>query len=118
MLTQISDLPANVIGFSVSGKLETADYRDVLLPALEQAAAGDEVRVVIVMPTFEGFAPGALWQDMKMGVEHWGKWKKIALVTDVEWMEHGVDWFGWMTPGDVKHFDLDDLDDAIAWAAK
>ena len=117
MLTTISDLPVGVIGFSVSGKLESDDYRDVLLPALEAAADSGEVKIVIVMPEFEGFAAGALWQDMKMGVEHWGKWKKIALVTDVEWMKHGVEWFGWMTPGEVKQFDLDELADAIEWAA-
>ena len=40
-----------------------------------------------------------------------------ALVTDVDWMRHGVNWFGWMTPGEVKHFPLDERAEAIAWAA-
>ena len=31
-------------------------------------------------------------------------------VTDVDWMRHGVDWFGWMTPGEVKHFPLAERD--------
>ena len=39
MLNEILDLPPGVIGFEVSGKLETADYRDVLHPALQAAAA-------------------------------------------------------------------------------
>ncbi len=117
MFNKIADLPAGVIGFDVSGKLETEDYRDVLLPALKAAAAAGEVRVVIVFPKFEGFAAGALWQDLKMGVEHWGAWKRIALVTDIEWMVHGTQWFGWMTPGEVKHFPLAERAEAIAWAA-
>ena len=72
MLTKIRDLPAGVIGFEVSGKLRAEDYRDTLLPELEQAAAdGDgDVRIVIVIPEFEGFSGGALWQDLKSGVEH------------------------------------------------
>jgi len=31
---------------------------------------------------------GALWQDLKFGVEHIRAWKRIALVTDIEWMHH------------------------------
>jgi hypothetical protein len=117
VLNAIADLPDGVIGFEVSGELTPEDYRDVLLPALQEASATGEVRIVIVMPKFDGFSGGALWQDLKMGVEHWGKWKRIALVTDVDWMRHGVEWFGWMTPGDVKHFPMAERAEAIAWAS-
>jgi hypothetical protein len=41
----------------------------------------------------------------------------IALVTDIEWMGHMTTLFGWMTPGEVRHFPLAQRDDAIAWAA-
>ena len=117
MLSPLTDLPAGVVGFEASGKLEEKDYVDVLMPALQAAAAAGEVRVVIVMPKFEGLTPGAFWQDLKMGVDHWGKWKRIALVTDVDWMRQGVSWFGWMTPGEVKHFPIAERAEAIAWAA-
>ena len=116
-LTAIPDLPPGVIGFEVSGKLEAEDYRDKLQPALQQAAADGEVRILIVIPTFEGFSAGALWQDLRMGVEHWRAWKRIALVTDIEWMTRGSEWFGWMTPGELKHFPLAERTAAIAWAA-
>ena len=118
MLTELTDLPPNVIGYEVSGKLETTDYRDTLLPALQSAAEKGEVRIVIVMPKFDGFSTGAMWQDLKMGVEHWHTWKRIALVTDVEWMVHGTQLFGWMTPGEVKHFPVAERAAAIAWAAQ
>jgi SpoIIAA-like len=117
VLNEMTDLPPGVIGYEVSGKLRTEDYRDILLPALQKAAESGEVRIVIVMPEFEGFAGGALWQDLKMGIQHWGAWKRIALVTDVEWMARGTEWFGWMSPGEVKHFPLAKRADAIAWAA-
>jgi SpoIIAA-like len=52
-----------------------------------------------------------------MGVENWRAWERIALVTDVDWMRHGTEWFGWMTPGEVQHFPLDQRAEAIAWAA-
>jgi len=117
MLEELGGLPPGVIGCEVLGKLETEDYRDTLPPALEQAAAKGEVRIVIVIPKFDGFSAGALWQDVTMGVDHWRAWKRIALVTDVEWMIHGTQWFGWMTPGEVKHFPLAQRDAAIEWTA-
>ena len=117
MLNEIVDLPAGVIGFEASGKLRAEDYRDTLLPALQRATANGEVRIVIVMPKFEGFSGGAMWQDLKMGVEHWGAWKRIALVTDIEWMTRLTDLFGWMTPGETKTFPLAQRDEAVKWVA-
>jgi hypothetical protein len=117
MLEKIADLPQGVIGFEASGKLTAEDYRDVLLPAVEEAAGRGEVRIVIVMPAFHGLSGGAVWQDLKMGIEHWRGWKRIALVTDVEWMRHGTEWFAWMIPGEVKHFPMSDRAAAVEWAA-
>jgi SpoIIAA-like len=116
-LNAMTDVPPGVVGFEVSGKLEATDYRDTLLPALQKAAADGEIRVVIVMPAFEGLSPGAFWQDMKMGIDLWRAWRRMALVTDVEWMKRGTEWFGWMTPGEVKHFPMAERAEAIAWAA-
>jgi len=39
------------------------------------------------------------------------------LVIDIEWMNLMTTLFGWMTPGEVRHFPLGQRDEAIAWAA-
>jgi hypothetical protein len=116
MMKEITGMPAGVLGFEASGKVHAEDYRDVLLPAIEQHQ-GDDLRVVIVMEQFDGISGGALWQDLKMGVTHLRGWKRIALVTDIEWMVHMTAMFGWMTPGEVKHFSVAERADAITWAA-
>ena len=117
MITELTDLPSGVIGFEAGGKLRAEDYRDVLLPAVNRAAAGGDVRCVIVIQDFDGVEPGALWQDVRMGVDHLGNWKRTALVTDIEWMKNMTALFGWLTPGDVRTFALAERDAAIAWAA-
>jgi hypothetical protein len=117
MMKELSDLPTGVIGFEVAGELKAEDYRDVVLPALERAAAGGEVRFVVVIPEFHGMSGGALWQDLKVGIEHLRAWKRIALVTDIGWMERMTSLFGWMTPGEIRHFPLAQRDEAIVWAA-
>ena len=117
MITQLDGLPAGVIGFDASGKIAAEDYRDVILPALEQAAKAGDVRFVIVIHDFDGISGGAIWQDLKMGVEHLRSWKRIALVTDINWMTHATNLFGWMTPGETQTFPLDEQDRAIEWVA-
>jgi hypothetical protein len=118
MLEPLNDLPDGVLGFRAAGKLHAADYRDVLLPAIDRTIeAGDEVRIVLVFPSFDGLSGGAAWLDLKMGIQHLTRWKKIALVTDVEWMQHLTHLFGWMTPGELRRFGLAEQADAIAWVA-
>jgi hypothetical protein len=52
-----------------------------------------------------------------VGVEHLRAWKRIALVTDISWMHHLTDLFGWMTPGQTKTFPVSEIEEAIAWVA-
>jgi SpoIIAA-like len=118
MLQTIAGLPPGVLGFEVNGELHADDYRDVLLPAVEEAVQrGEKLRIVLVFERFDGLSGGALWQDLKMGVEHLTHWERIAVVTDIDWMTHLTALFGWMTPGELKRFPLAEREAAIAWAA-
>ncbi|HUD69920.1 MAG TPA: STAS/SEC14 domain-containing protein [Acidimicrobiales bacterium] len=117
MIKLLEDLPPGVVGFEASGTLHATDYRDVVLPALERAGESGEIRFLIIIPDFKGLSGGALWEDLKFGLQHFRSWKRIALVTDIEWMSYVTMLFGWMTPGDVKVFGLVQRDDAIAWVA-
>jgi SpoIIAA-like len=115
MINELDGLPAGVIGFEASGKIAAEDYRGVILPALEEAAKTGDVRFLIVMRDFDGITGDAIWEDLKVGFEHLRSWKRIALVTDISWMSHLTDLFGWMTPGETKTFSLDQKDQAIQW---
>jgi hypothetical protein len=117
MIKELNDVPPGVTGFEITGKVSAEDYRDVVLPAVERAAATGEVRFIIVMPDFEGMSGGALWQDLKMGIEHIRAFKRIALVTDIGWVHHLTGLFGWMTPGETKIFSTTERGEAIAWVA-
>ena len=78
MISQLDGLPSGVIGFESTGKIAAEDYRDVVKPALEQAMKDGDVCFVIVIRDFDGISGGALWQDLKMGVEHLRGWRRIA----------------------------------------
>ncbi|HEY7836608.1 MAG TPA: STAS/SEC14 domain-containing protein [Solirubrobacteraceae bacterium] len=123
MVEQLGEMLPGTIGFRATGRVTADEYRDVLLPAVEAAVEAGEVRMLFAVgPGFERFEPGALVQDSKMGltlgIRHWNTWKRTAVVTDVDWIEHSVRMFMWLTPGDVKLFGLDGLDEAKAWVAE
>jgi hypothetical protein len=62
-------MPDGTIGFRASGRVSGSEYREVLLPAIRDAAEGGEIRLMFALgPEFEEFEPGALWEDTKVGV--------------------------------------------------
>ena len=114
----LEGLPDGVIGFRFDGKLHAADYKDTLVPAIDDAVGqGQGIRIVLVFKDFDGVSGDAVWEDLKASISHLKHWKRIALVTDIDWMRHMTTLFGWMTPGELKRFPTTELDSAIAWAA-
>jgi hypothetical protein len=118
MLERIES-PSNVLAIRVVGKIEKSDYTTVLEPAVEQMVKeyGELRAAIVVGAEFDGLTASAFWEDIKFGVEHLSKWKRCAVVSDHDWIRHGVSIFGWMMPGEVKVFAENELAEAIAWAA-
>lgn len=117
MIKPLDDLPEGVIGFETSGKLEAQDYRDVLIPSIEAAAEHGKVRVVVVVDDFSGLSASALWEDLKLAAGHLRSLERFALVTDLDWMRHFLTAFGWMIPGQIKHYPIAERAQAVQWAA-
>ncbi len=122
MIERLEGMPEGTIGFDFTGEISRADYDDVLIPALSEAFADGEVRCLCQLgPEFEGYEAGAVWEDLKtgakFGIGHLSAWKRIALVTDVEWIRHLAALFGWMTPGEMRLFSLGELEEAKGWVA-
>jgi hypothetical protein len=119
MIERISDMPEGTVGMRASGKLSKADYRDVLEPTLREAVAAGELRLLFVLSDFHGLEPGAWIEDVKTGLEvavrHHSAWERFALVTDVDWVAKSTRMFTWLIPGEVRIFDLDELEPARAW---
>lgn len=119
MIEQIPDLPAGVLGFEAVGEVTAADYKDVLIPAVEAGLkANEKIRFLYVLgERFEGYSAGAALEDLKVGVEHMRGWEAMALVTDVDWIGHAVRAFGWVIPGEVRIFPVAERADAEAWVS-
>jgi SpoIIAA-like len=112
----IANMPTGTIGVEAVGKVTEEDYRDVLVPAISTALERNDVRLLYVLDEdFGSYSPGAMWADTKLWAQHLKAWKKIAIVSDADWLENSVKAFGWLIPGEVKVFETDDIDDAKEW---
>lgn len=122
MIERIDDMPAGVIGIRASGKLTKDDYRDGLEPALKEATDSGAARVLFVLPDFDGLEPGAWIEDVKTGLkvetQNRSAWKKLAFVSGVDWVSKAMRLFTWAMPGELKVFEMDDLDEARSWVAE
>lgn len=115
-------MPSGTIGFEPVGELTADDYRDVLVPAMKAAVESGSLRAVFVIgPEYEGFDLGAAKEDVKglvpLAFEHRDAWKRVAAVTDVEWLAKAVGAFRWLMPGEVRVFGFDELEAAKTWVA-
>jgi hypothetical protein len=121
MIEVLSDMPEGVTGIRVSGRLRGEDLRE-FKPTMQRLANTAEIRIVeVIAPDYEGFGPGGLVEDLKLGfgalVQHHSAFKRIAVVTDKEWVAHTLHALAWMVPGELALFGLDELDRAKEWAA-
>ncbi|RDH79209.1 STAS/SEC14 domain-containing protein [Mycolicibacterium moriokaense] len=121
MIEILQDMPAGVAGIRVSGRIGGDELRGVK-PAIEDLLQTGEIRLVeVIAPDYAGFGPGGLAEDLKLGlgllIEHHSAFKRIAVVSDKEWVAHAMHAFAWMVPGELAVFGLHDLDRAKQWAA-
>jgi hypothetical protein len=120
MLALIPDLPDHVLGLKATGTVSSGDYEAVLVPELERMlAAHARVRLLYVLAEgFDNYTRGAAWEDAKVGMRHFTSFERVAVVTDVDWIETGVKAFGFVMPGDVRVYDGHELDQAREWVCE
>ena len=121
MIELLPDMPAGVTGIRVSGRLRGDDLRE-FKPTMDDLAKSGEIRIVeVIEPDYEGFGPGGLVEDLKLGfgalIHHHSAFKRFAVVSDKDWVAHALHAFAWMVPGELAMFGLDEIERAKEWAA-
>jgi hypothetical protein len=122
MLEPVVGMPPGTLGWRTVGRMQPEDYTEVFVPAIrEKVDAGEDIRMLFVVGDDFGETPAAMWEDVKaefeFGIGHWKAWKRVAFVTDIEWLRKAFNVFVWMLPGEGKLFSESELDAAKAWVA-
>jgi hypothetical protein len=114
-------MPEGVTGIRVSGRLRGDELRKVK-PSIDELLRTGEIRIVeVIASDYEGFGPGGLLEDLKLGfgtvLPRHSAFKRIAIVSDKEWVAHTLHALAWMIPGELAVFGLEELERAKEWAA-
>ena len=114
MIRVMENMPANVIGLEARGKVTREDYEATILPQIQaKQREFEKIRLMYVLgDEFEGYTPGAMFEDAGLAFKRPGAWERIAVVSDSEALRRAMSLFSWMVPGEVKVYSLSQSDDA------
>lgn len=109
--------PNNVAAFRATGEVTKEDYKEVIIPAVEELVKNqNKLNFLLLLDTEIGnFTLGAWVQDVMLGLENFGKWHRAAIVSDSDSILAFTDGFSYISPGEFRGFKKDDLNDAINW---
>lgn len=117
MLEVLDGFPDHVLAVEGKGEITAEDYSTVLVPEVDaRIARHGSVRLLYKLgPEYAGFSPGAAWSDTKLGVSHWTKFGRIALVTDVTWLREATRMFAPFFHHPIRIFANAEMDEARTW---
>jgi hypothetical protein len=117
MIEIVNNFPDNVVALSCEGQVTKEDYDGILVPAILKALKRhDKIRLLYkTSSNFTGYDPGAIWEDLKIGVEHPNRWERVAVVTDVDWIVQMIRIFSFLMPCPVRLFSPLEAQQANAW---
>ena len=120
MLTMIEGLPDHVIGIRITDKLRAEDYEKQLIPLVNEKLENHHKLDLLccIEGEWKGMEAGAVWQDLRLGLGRIGHWARMAIVTDIEWLKNAVKLFRLLSPGELRHFNSDEYDDAREWVCE
>jgi SpoIIAA-like len=113
MIELINDLPRNVVGISVRGRVTKDECREILAPAIAKSLRWrDKIRLYYELGSR---FPGSGWDDLDLGFEQASRCERIAIVTDIAWVRLTVKAVRFLIPGEIRVFDTIEAAAARAW---
>jgi hypothetical protein len=113
MIEIVEGLPKNVVGFAVSGRLTMDDCREVLVPAVAKSLKRHE-KIRLYYELNSRF-PGASWDDLDFGLEHFSRCERVAIVTDIGWVRLTVKALRFLIPSEIRVFTTLEVDEGRDW---
>ena len=115
----MTDAPSNVAAFRAMGEVTKDDYTNVVVPTIDALVKKqDKINFMLVLDTdLKNFTMGAFLQDLGVGLKHFTKWHKMAIVTESGAINTFTDMFSYVAPGEAKGFTHAQLQEATDWVS-
>ncbi|QSX34252.1 STAS/SEC14 domain-containing protein [Shewanella avicenniae] len=97
------------------GTLTHQDYQ-MMVPVLEAAlekVVQPHIYCVVDITELDGWEARAMWDDLKLGVQHGREFRKIAVVGNRDWQAWMTKVADWFTPTEMEYFNQ--RHEAVAW---
>ena len=119
MIQLINDAPNNVAAFRAIGKVDKSDYDNLVIPTIDKLVERQgKINFMLVLDTdLTDFTIGAIMQDLGVGLKHFTKWHKMAIVSKSAAINTFTDLFSYVAPGEAKGFNHDQIDEATRWVS-
>lgn len=113
-------MPAGTFGFEAVGEVEDDDWEETVEPVLrEEIAAGRDVRLLYLIGIEAREVEGdAMKADTGFRMRHASSFKRVAVVSDENWMRPALRALSFLVPGKAHGFRVRDLAAAKAWLAE
>ncbi len=119
MITQINEVPSNMVAFKASGEVVKEDFEmvtDVVSKLVEKTGKLNYLLLLDTPPS--EFTAGAWFQDALLGIKNLTNWNRAAIVTDSEGIIKFTDVFSKLMPGEFRGYPKADLQTAINWVSE
>ncbi len=105
----------NILEFAINGKVSAEEFDAIVKKAELMIAQHGKIRVLEQIVAFGGMPIAKYWEDIRFGFRHLKDITKMAIVTDKEWIETISKLFTGLYSGEIRFFELAQLDQARAW---
>jgi hypothetical protein len=111
------EFPGNVVAFSARGAVTGKDYEEVLLPAIKNRLRQyEKVSLLYVLGfEFQAFDVGVEWGETFLKTGYLADVERVAVVSDLEWIERGVKLMSIFVPCPVRLYGEEMFEEAKAW---
>jgi len=118
MLTIMTETDDRTLVVKATKTLSSEDYEDIFIPELNRRLnKTGKIRAAILFDSnFQGWQPGAAWDDFTYGMQHRRDFEKIAVVTEKQWLARATKIGSYFMDGQVVAYAPAEFQEAVSWA--
>jgi len=119
MITQITEVPSNMVAFKADGEVTKDDFELVKTKVSELVNTTDTLNYLLYLEnTPADFTFGAWAQDAWLGIKNITKWNRAAIISDSSTVKNVTDVFSKVISGEFRVYSKDEFDRAVEWVSE
>ena len=112
-IQEVSD--GRILLLKVSGKLAKEDYERFVPDVDRLIEQHGMIRMLFEMHDFHGWSAGALWEDTKFALRHFGDIERLAVIGEKKWQKGMATFCKPFTKAEIRYFEHSQADEARSW---